>query len=418
MNRRNALKKIAGLSLGTVGLLSGSGLFQLKKAYAAVGKSLIIIFQRGGCDGINTCIPYGDEHYYSLRPSIAIPPPDNNNDNAALDLNGYLGLHPCLSDLHALYHSGALAIMPAVHYPSASFSHFDSQHYIESAATSKELDGWLNRHLQTFNQNNVMRAIGIGNGVPQSLRGNIPVSSFFDIESFNLNLAASEETKILADLVSIYGQTPHSGAYRELLHTYGNTLINDIAIIQQLDPNNYQPEHGAIYPQTRLGKQLKETAYLLKANPSTEVITISTGGWDTHSNQGGGETTGHHSRRLKDFSLSINALYTDLTDQMENVVILTCTEFGRTAKENASRGTDHGSASTWFALGGGIKGGIYGAYPGLSPEQLHRGRYLDFSIDYRNIFGDILSQHLGNNALASVLPNHNYSPIGLFSSTS
>lgn len=415
MKRRDALKGIIGLGIGSAGMLSGPSLFQLQKAYSITGKKLVIIFQRGGCDGINTCIPYGDDEYYTLRPTIAVARPDGSNPHSALDLDGYFGLHPGLADLHALYNDGALAIMPAVHYPSASHSHFDSQHFIESGARSKSIEGWLNRYLQTNNQSGAMRAIGIGNDVPQSLRGIVPVSSFRYLDNFRLNLPPEDEIDILDNLTQTYGQAPESRPYRQLLKHYGKTLVNDLSIVKNLDPSSYTPENGAIYSASPLAKQLKETAYLLKSNASTEIVTLSTGGWDTHSNQGGGEEDGYQTARHKNFSSSIAAFYKDLGAMTEDIVILTCTEFGRTAKENASGGTDHGNASTWFALGGGIQGGIYGEYPGLAPDQLYHGRNLDFSIDYRNIFGDILSQHLGNNALATILPGHDYSPVGLFS---
>ncbi len=136
---------------------------------AAAPKSLIVIFQRGGCDGLNVSVPYGEDAYYRLRPTIAIARP--GQVGGALDLNGFLGLHPSMTALHTLYKQGSVAVLPAVHYPNASLSHFDSEQFIESAVISKTSNGWLNRHLETSANSSGIRGVSFGTDIAQALRG-------------------------------------------------------------------------------------------------------------------------------------------------------------------------------------------------------------------------------------------------------
>jgi uncharacterized protein (DUF1501 family) len=192
----------------------------------------------------------------------------------------------------------------------------------------------------------------------------------------------------------------------------GRVIINDLAVLSGINPNTYVPANGAVYPNSGYGTQLRQIAQLIKADLGLEVAALSIGGWDTHSDQGGGQTNGQQARRHQDFAQGIAAFATDLGTLMQDVVIVTMTEFGRTAEENASRGTDHGHASAWFVAGGPVRGGIYGPWPGLSTAQLEDGRYLDHSIDFRDVMGEILSVHMGNNQLGVLLPGHTFQPVG------
>ncbi len=414
MKRRDALKGMLGLSVGSMGLFFGHALLpRLQVAQAATGKTLVVVFQRGGCDGLNTCIPYGDDNYYKLRPTIGISPPNVNDPTSAIDLDGFFGLHPGLAPFQSIYQAGDMAVLPATHYPSGSHSHFDGQNFIESAARIKNSDGWLNRHLQTHDHAAPMRAVAFGNDAPQSLRGVVNVSSFRNLNSFNLRLK-STETDILSNLSKVFNQQSDSSFYKNQLNNNGNTLINDLSVIRNVISTEYTAANGAVYPDNDYGRQLLQTAQLIKANVGLEVATVSIGGWDTHHDQGGGESSGKQTNLHESFSSAIAALYADLGTQMQDVVILTCTEFGRTVKENASFGTDHGNGATWFVIGGGVNGGIHGAWPGLTEADLIHGRFLDFSIDYRDVIGDVVSRHLGNGAINGVIQDHTYSPVGLF----
>ncbi len=417
MNRREFLSRLMTVPVTTSLFLTGSSsLRNLGKAFASTGKTLVVIFQRGGCDGLNTVVPYGDLNYVKLRPNLAIAPPDSGKGGEALDLDGFFGLHPSLAPLHTIYHlpESPMAIFPTVHYSDASRSHFDGEIYIESGSSYGygAQDGWLNRHLTSLAGEGQLRAVAFRFGLPHSLKGEANVSTFTDLS--DLGLEGSEASKDFATrLRTIFSQSiDPEDTNRAALHASGLTILDNIDSLGTIDTQNYQPENGAVYPEGTYGRQMRQTAQLIKEGVGLEVVTIDLLGWDTHSNQGGAEPDGAHSRKHAEFAQGISALYNDLGQLMDDVIILTMTEFGRTVKENASKGTDHGHASAWFAIGGGIRGGIYGDWPGLSPTQLYLGRYLDHTVDFRDVMAEVLTRHLLNSDLETVLPGHTYSPIG------
>ncbi len=416
MKRRTFLKGILG-----TGVAVGSCVFRnplISSAQAATIPTLVVVFQRGGCDGLNTVVPFGDSDYFRLRPTIAIPQP-GNGPLSALDLNGFFGLHPSLSDFMPIYNAGQLAVLPTVQYPDASRSHFDSQVFIESGAKQKDIHGWLNRHLQAGGVRSNLQAVSFGSKLSQALRGSIPVQSFSSISAFNLGLAEQDETALVNSVLPVYGEAASPATeYRQLVHQYGNVLFNNLDTVANIDTENYQPANGAVYPNGSYGRSLREATQLIKMNVGLELVTVDIGGWDTHSNQGNGDPTARQAKRLREFSSGIAAMYQDLEAAgMNNVIILSMTEFGRTCKENGSRGTDHGNAASWFMLGPNINGGIHGTWPGLTEDDMYRGRYLQHTVDYRDIMGDILTGHFGHNSasLSSLLPGHNYMPQGLLS---
>lgn len=416
MKRRNFLKGLLA-GAGTATLMSGNPLsFKIRPAHAAEGKTLIVVFQRGGCDGLNVVVPFAEPNYYAMRPTLAIAPPDPNNPNAALNLNGSLGLHPSMSAMHDLFLQGQLAVMPTVHYPNASRSHFSSQHYIETAKTTERNgeqlsdDGWLNRHMQSQIFPAAFRAVSMGRGeIAQSLVGSADAKSISSLADFSVGINEQEEALLLQRINSVYGQTPEALTNHQLLHRFGSQLVNDLGVISQIRDQEYVPDNGAIYPNNSFARDLRQVAQLIKSGVGLELATVNIGGWDTHANQAN-QLPGLLTR----FSESIAAFNQDMGGFMNDVVVLTCTEFGRTAHENGSQGTDHGHAASWFAIGGGIQGGIYGQWPGLEEDQLNNGRFLESTLDCHDVYGDIVSQHLLNNDLSTVLPQHNYNPVGLF----
>ncbi len=429
MRRRHFLKGV----LGTGGLAGGQLLFGnplLRRASAQVPTTptLVVIFQRGGCDGLNAVIPYGDTNYAALRPTIGVAPPDPNNPESALALGDpsalgnqpadFFGLHPSLSPLMDIYDAGDLAVLPTVQYNNATRSHFSGQHRIESGAPRDDIDGWLNRHLQSAGISSQLQAVGFGGELAQALRGNIPVQSFSFIDAFTLGLGDTDETLLTGTVTPVYNDVPDPASdYQLLVHQYGQVLFNNLSVVNSIDTSSYVPENGAVYPGSGYGRQLREIAQLIKAGVGLEVATVDIGGWDTHSTQGGGEANGRQARRFADFAGGIRALYQDLGTMMDDVVILTMTEFGRTSRENGSAGTDHGNAAAWFAAGRRLTGGVYGAWPGLDEtNELYQGRYLQHTVDFRDVMGDILVNLFGHGTgeLATLLPGHAYSPMNLF----
>ena len=331
MRRRKFLRHFLTLPLAASAFVYGDPFRPgLRIAQAATtGKTVIVVFQRGGCDGINTVVPYRDSEYYRLRPGIAIKRP-GSGAGSALNLDGFFGLHPSLAPLHKIYQRGDLAVLPSVQYSNATHSHFDGQNFIESGVISKgRPNGWLNRHLTSFPQTASIRAVSFGQ-LSHMLTGNAPVSTFDDISDF---LDSDLQTSGLLDtLQRVFNQSVNANdTNRRLLHKHGRLMLDSLDEINSLISNNYTPANGAVYPASNYGKQMMQAAQLIKSGIGLEAATISLGGWDTHSQQGG--TAGRQAKAHAEFAAGISALYKDLGSSfMNDVLILTMTEFGRTAK--------------------------------------------------------------------------------------
>lgn len=198
----------------------------------------------------------------------------------------------------------------------------------------------------------------------------------------------------------------------DVVHAAGGEMVEAMKILKAANLTQHQPQHGAEYPRSQFGQRLRQIAQLIKADVGLEIAFADVGGWDTHVNQGG--ATGQLANRLTDFAQAINALVTDMGDRMADVVILTMSEFGRTARQNGSAGTDHGHAGCLFVIGGSVKGGkVHGKWPGLEPEQLNEGRDLALTTDFRSVFGEVVRKHLGASALERVFPGFAPTDLGL-----
>ena len=358
---------------------------------------LIVIFQRGAADGISMVVPFGDKHYYDLRPQIAIPEPLRNADERAIDLDGFFGLHPALASLKPIYEENRLAIVHAVGSPDHTRSHFDAQDYMEAGTPGNKstADGWLNRYLQGKPEIDAtpFRAVAISANLPRSLMGQAPAAAMQRIANFGIRAGAAtvEVEELFAD-------------------TYPETF-NAVRMLRSATSQEYLPAAGIQYPNSAFGKALQQIAQLVKSEVGLEVAFTDIGGWDTHANQG--NARGQLSNRLKGFGDGLSALYHDLGDRMSNVVILTMTEFGRAMRQNGSGGTDHGHASCLFVAGGRVKGGkVYGQWPGLAPEQLFEGRDLALTTDFRNVFSGIVVKHMGARDVSRIFPNFGPIPEG------
>ena len=344
MQRRYFLKSGA-VALVTMGL-SPSFLrrtaFGMELPAAQKGKTLICLFQRGAADALNVVVPFGDPSYYALRPNIAIPAPlSGMGTNAALDLDGFFGLHPSLAPLKPLWDRGLLAPIHAVGSPSSTRSHFDAQDYRESGTPDVKgtTTGWLNRYLATSGTceecsvtPSPFRAVAMTPQTPRILEGSAPAVAMNSLDEFAVRGSSTDQT---ARLEALY-RTGSS----DVIHGAGNEMFEAVKMLKSANPMQYQPQNGADYPKTQFGTRLKQIAQLIKSGVGLEIAFADVGGWDTHVNQGA--VTGQLSQRLDDFGKSIAALTTDLGDQMQDVVILTMSEFGRTAKQNGNGGTDHG----------------------------------------------------------------------------
>jgi uncharacterized protein (DUF1501 family) len=410
--QRRAFVKSGALALVTMGLsprFLRRTAFGMELTGSAKGRTLICLFQRGAADALNVVVPHGEPSYYSLRPRIAIPRPTGRvgGGASAIDLDGFFGLHPSLEPLKPLWDRGLLAPIHAVGSPSTTRSHFDAQDYMESGTPDVKStpDGWLNRYLATkgtceecASQASVgpspFQAVAMTDQTPRILEGAAPAVAMTSLDAFTVRAGGASAEQI---------EALYRTGTTDVVHASGSEMFEAVKMLRAANPQRYQPENGASYPRSQFGQRLREIAQLIKANVGMEIAFADVGGWDTHVNQGA--ATGQLANRLGDFAASIAALVTDLGDRMENVVVLTMSEFGRMARENGNGGTDHGHAGAMFAIGGPVKGGkVHGRWPGLAPEQLYEGRDLALTTDFRAVFSEIASKHLGAAKLDAVFP--------------
>ncbi len=414
--------------------LERSVLAQATSAQAS-GKKLVVLFQRGAADGLNLVVPYREAAYYAMRPTIAIP------QSQVLDLNGSFGLHPALQPLLPLYRSGHMAVIHAVGSPDPSRSHFDAQDFMESGTPGVKTtqDGWLNRALQTEDRSRqrsetAFRAIALGAQVPRTLAGSVPAIAIGDVQDFAVGgrqanrprmvvtnapvqAGAIRANAVQPDAVSQSFEAMYAGsltprrddAVDAVLHGTGAETFEAVKMLKATDPAHYVPANGAVYPKSPFGNDMRQIAQLMKANLGVEAAFADIGGWDTHQNQGG--VQGQLAGRLSDFSQGIAAFWQDLGNGAENVVLVTMSEFGRTAHQNGTGGTDHGHANVMFVLGGSVKGGrVYGRWPGLAPEQLNEGRDLVVTTDFRQVLGEAAFKTLGSRNMEMVFPGAGLRP--------
>ncbi|MGO9436140.1 MAG: DUF1501 domain-containing protein [Terracidiphilus sp.] len=405
MNRRFFLRNGALAIAGTTAIPGFLVRSVLAQTATAPNRRLVVIFQRGAADGLNIVVPYREKNYYSMRPSIGIP------QNQVLDLDGFFGLHPSLASFKPLYEQGRLAVVHAVGSPDMTRSHFDAQDYMESGTPGLKStqDGWLNRALQAEDArcsctHTPFRAVSLGPDVPRTLAGTVPAIALSNLNSFTVGGRGPAPSPAASAFEAMYGDSGD-----RIFHPAGEETFEAVKMLRTANPGQYTPSAGADYPNSEFGNKMKQIAQLLKANLGVEAAFTDVSGWDTHQNQG--SVNGQLSNRLKDFSDSIGAFWRDLGDGAANVTLVTMSEFGRTARENGTGGTDHGHANAMFVLGGEVKGGkVYGKWPGLDNEQLNEGRDLALTTDYRDVLGEVVSRSLGASNLEMVFPGARIAP--------
>jgi uncharacterized protein (DUF1501 family) len=355
-------------------------------------KILIAIFQRGAADGLNMVVPFAEKRYYELRPSIGIPAPTGSNGpQPAIDLDGRFGLNPALQPLKDLWDRKMLAIVEATGSPDPSRSHFDAQDYMESGTPGLKRDGWLNRALPAPRPgSSPLRAVSMGAALPRTLRGDQAAIAINNLARFN----ADGDTAAI--LENMYATSPD-----KQLASAGKDAFSALKILSSLEGGQADFRPNTPYLQGgELGRNLQQIARLIKADAGVEAAFAEIGGWDHHQNE-----PNQLNNMSRQFSSALTAFCTDMGDRMEDIVLVTMSEFGRTARENGDSGTDHGHGSVMFVLGGPVRGGkIYGKWPGLEPEQLYEGRDLAVTTDFRAVLSELLSGHLGTANLSQVFP--------------
>jgi len=404
ITRRIFLRNSALAVVGTAAVPS----FLTRAAFGAVEnggrtKRLVVIFQRGAADGLNIVVPYAEPQYYSMRPSINIP------RKSVIDLNGFFGLHPSLAPFQPLWQQRHLAIVHAAGSPDTTRSHFDAQDFMETGTPGVKIteDGWLNRSLHNLSrtpQTSPFRAIALGPSLPRILSGSEPAVAMNNINDFSVGGRNPKAAPAASAFEAMYDHSSDA-----VLHGTGEETFDAVKMLKTADPGKYTPAPSANYPKGRFGDSLRQLAQLIKANLGVQVAFADIGGWDHHVNEG--STDGQLANVLGDFSQSIAAFWNDLGDLGEDTVVVTMSEFGRTARENGNRGTDHGHANVMFILGGPVKGGkVYGRWPGLDQSQLYEGRDLALTTDFRQVIGEAVVRHMGNKNLSDVFPGYENQP--------
>jgi uncharacterized protein (DUF1501 family) len=401
---RRVFLKSSGLALIAGGFLPNVFVRMAEAGTPASRRVLVAIFQRGAVDGLNVIVPYGEKTYYDARPSIAIPRP-GAGEGAALDLDGFFGMHPALSPILPYFNDRSAAFVDAAGTPDATRSHFDAQDFMESGTPGVKAteDGFLCRALEAGGEKtrrpSPLRAVSLTPALPRILAGPAGAVAMSNIAQFGIRAGGATPT------VSDSFEAMYAEAVAGTLAGTAKESFEAVRIIKAADPVKIAPENGADYPKSTFGNALKQIAQLIKADVGLEVAFTDVGGWDTHAGEGGSQ--GQLGNRLRDYGLSIAAFAKDLGSRMGDVTLVTMSEFGRTVKENGNRGTDHGHANVMLLLGGGVKGGkVYGQWPGLDSSHLYENRDLAVTTDFRDIFAEVLEKRMGIGDLKPVFPGY------------
>ncbi len=391
-------RAFAGLALGSlVWWAAGSALGQVSlQRPAQHGNVLVVVFLRGGWDALNVVAPYGEDNYYRLRPTLGLAKPTAGVGTKLRDLDGFFGLNPALSGLFPAWDDGDLAIIHAVGSQDRSHSHFEAMATMERGLRDQNDStggGWLGRHLKlTGGTGWPMRAVSWGETVPESLGGATGAIGVSSISDYSLRTQSHLES-----LEALYSR------YSDPVSQAGQNTLEVLKTLSKLDPKDYKPSGGASYPDSRLGRALRESAFLIKKEIGLEVACMDSTGWDSHVTQG--TTDGWLWTLLKDLGDGLEAFRKDLGKEMSRVTVVVQSEFGRRVFENSGLGTDHGSGGAMFLMGGGVQAGkVMGDWPGLAPHQVVDPGDLRITTDYRDVLAEVLEKRLGNREVNKVFP--------------
>ena len=397
MKRRNFLQLASLLSASGIISVGSHGWVAKGLAQTNNRQRLIVVFLRGGVDGLNLVIPHQEDTYYDYRPKIAIPAPGESG--GALILDEQFGLHPALADVMPLWKNRSLAFVHACGLNNDTRSHFDAQYYMETGipGNKKAQDGWMNRLLANLPKDRPTQAVNLGDTPPRILMGQMPVASLpigdkstrrLPIDRMQINQAFDRLYAGNDDLSKVYQEGRQA---RDL-------LLADLE-------KEMEEASGGAPPPKGFAKDAKNLAQIMVGDSKTQLGFIGIGGWDTHINQGNSE--GALSRRFKPLGEGLATLVQELGPLYSETMIVVMSEFGRTVKENGNGGTDHGHGNVMWVLGGGVRGGqVYGEWPGLDESELFQKRDLAVTTDFRDAIATILEGHLGinQNQLAQVFP--------------
>ena len=378
-------------------------------------RTLVCIFLRGAADTLNMLVPYGDDEYYKLRPTIAIAAPAHGQSELRLD--DFYALHPNFAPLLPAFNEGRLGFVQAVGTDNPTGSHFEAQDQMEHGESYGHTvgGGWLGRYLRTRAvETTPLSAVTIGSTIPESLRGAPTASAIESIEEVQIRTPTGNAATVAAVLSALYSEEVG------MVGQAGKATLDLLRRVESLREAAYAPEGGANYLGDAFSQGLKEIARLIKAHVGLEAACLDLGGWDTHFVQGG--TSGLQADLIRQLAGGLAAFDKDLGGYRDRVLTLVMTEFGRRTYENSSLGTDHGRGFALFALGGLVKGGkVHGRWPGLTEESSSQTDSLNpvgpsglkVLIDYRSVLAEVLTNFFGHRDVTRVLPNFHHEAIGL-----
>jgi len=391
---------MVGASLGLLGWATPkSALAQVTVGKPNPGRNVVVVvFLRGGADGLSLLVPHGDEAYYRLRPTLSIP------KSKLTDLDGFFGLHPSMAPLSPLYQSGILAPVHAVGSDDVTRSHFEAMDTMERGIARREgpQSGWVARYLAASEKPNAspLRAVALGYTTPTSLVGATHATTFASLSEYRLDIPDTSRKSLEA----LYGTGKD-----EISHA-GRETLDVLKTLERLDAAHYKPSNNAAYPDSDLGLGLKQVACLVRAEVGMEVACLDKGGWDTHVTQG--TESGWMPLQMEDLSKSLAAFAADMGPEMARVTVIVMSEFGRRIAENAGLGTDHGHGGAMFLIGGGVQGGkVHTKWPGLD----HPVGPGDVAVttDYRDVLAEILRQRMGLEETAEIFAGHESASLGI-----
>jgi uncharacterized protein (DUF1501 family) len=345
---------------------------------------LVVVELTGGNDGLNTVVPFKDPQYAKLRPTLKLPP------DQLRKLNADLGLHPALSGLAELYQDSALCVVQGVGYPNPSQSHFRSMDIWQAASTAEALtEGWIGRALKSMPGAPSFHLKGSNQGAPLALEGApVRVPSIATLQEFQLQMAAASgaDKKAQREVIEGAVKAPRKPGLLDFVSRTAATTYASSRRLQEIG-KNYQPK--VPYPNTPLANRLKLAAQLIDADVGARLFYVSLDNFDTHATQAPA-----HFNLLVQLSGAMTAFFKDLAARghRDRLLLMTFSEFGRRARENGSRGTDHGSAAPMFLVGGKVKAGVVGAHPSLTDTPLGN---LKHHTDFRSVYAAVLDRWLG-----------------------
>jgi uncharacterized protein (DUF1501 family) len=398
---RRVFLRGAGLAAVGIGMSPSSLLVRAAEAAGAGDEVLVAVFLRGGADGLNIVVPYGEPDYFSIRRTIALPRPGQSG--GVLDLDGFFGLHPALAPLHPVFREGRLGFLHAVGHYGLTRSHFDAQDFMETGTPGDKTTttGWLDRTIAAIPGSAVTQAVSFSSQLVRAFLGPEPVLVASNLTAFNLRARSwqAEAERLLRRMyegnLTVIGQV-------------GRETFEAIQVILRTPELAAPPQNGAQYPNAAVGTSLRQAAAIVRAGIGTRCIYVNVpGAFDTHANQLVANTNDY-----TNLGAALAAFDRDLGSRMDKVVVIVMTEFGRAAFENGSAGTDHGSAHVMFFMGGRVRGGrIHGRWPGLAKPNLYQERDLAVTTDFRAAFAEVAGRHLGIASPERLFPGWSGGPL-------